>query len=61
MRWFFEDHLRKPLPDDFGEYAISVGFEDEDSFRRAVLREYLYSSYSNQSNDPESGGAQRED
>ena len=61
MRWFFEDHLRKPLPDDFGEYAISVGFEDEDSFRRAVLREYLYSSYSNQSNDPESGGAQRDD
>ena len=41
-RWYFEEHLRQPVPKDVVRYARDCGFEDELSLRRAVLREHCY-------------------
>ena len=44
LLWYFETRLGRPVVPDVGGYARSVGFEDEDAFRRAILREFLYSA-----------------
>ncbi|HSB72511.1 MAG TPA: TfuA-like protein [Candidatus Methylomirabilis sp.] len=43
LLWYFETRLGRPVVPDVRGYARSLGFEDEDAFRRAVLREFLYS------------------
>ena len=43
LRWYFEARLGRPVVPDVGSYARNIGFEDEAAFRRAILREYLYS------------------
>ena len=40
--WYFETRLGRPVVADVKDYARSIGFEDEDAFRRAILREFLY-------------------
>jgi hypothetical protein len=43
LLWYFETRLGRPVVPDVRGYAQSLGFEDEDAFRRAILREFLYS------------------
>jgi hypothetical protein len=43
LLWYFETRLGRPVVPDVRGYAQSLGFEDEDAFRRAILRELLYS------------------
>lgn len=43
LRWYFEEDLGRPVVTDVASHARSVGFADEDAFRRAVLREFCYS------------------
>jgi len=43
LAWYFETRLGRGLVSDAEQYALSVGFEDKAAFRRAILREYLYS------------------
>lgn len=40
--WFFERHLRAPVPVDVEAYARSGGFPDATALRRAVVREWHY-------------------
>jgi hypothetical protein len=42
LSWYFQTRLGRPAVSDVGGYARSVGFEDENAFRRAILREFLY-------------------
>jgi hypothetical protein len=42
LAWYFERHLKRPLPDDIDGAAREQGFESRDHFIRAVLREWLY-------------------
>jgi len=42
LRWFFEEILAQPVPDDTSTYRRSLGFVNDDAFRRALLKEYLY-------------------
>jgi hypothetical protein len=42
FRWYFEEHLRRPVPVDLVRYAHLAGFGDDASLRRAVLRELAY-------------------
>ena len=42
LRWYFEELLGRPVPDDPNNFARSLGFASPDAFRRALLREYLY-------------------
>lgn len=44
LLWYFETRLGRPVPPDVRGYSQSIGFEDEDAFRRAILREFLYSA-----------------
>jgi hypothetical protein len=60
MRWYFEEYLGEPVPPEVGLYARSVGFADEDAFRRAVLREFHFATRTGGS-VPRSGGDPRED
>jgi hypothetical protein len=41
-RWYFEEHLRAPVPEDLARHARAAGFESTALLRRAVLREYVY-------------------
>jgi hypothetical protein len=43
LLWYFETRLGRPVVPDVRGYARSLEFEDEDAFRRAILREFLYS------------------
>ena len=45
LSWYFEARLGRPVVQDIGGYARSIGFEDENAFRRAILREFLYSAH----------------
>jgi hypothetical protein len=40
--WYFERHLRRPLPDDVEDFARRLGFADVADFDAALLRERLY-------------------
>ena len=42
LQWYFEIRLGRPVVADIRAYAQSLGFEGEDAFRRAILREFLY-------------------
>jgi len=42
LHWYFEELLRRPVPDDTGSYARNLGFATPDAFRRALVKEYLY-------------------
>lgn len=44
LRWYFEDVMGRPVPDDPRQYASDLGFASPDAFRRALLKEYLYST-----------------
>ncbi len=44
LRWYFEERLGRPVPADLALYCRCAGFADESSFRRAILREYCYTS-----------------
>ncbi|MCC2662661.1 MAG: TfuA domain protein core [Geminicoccaceae bacterium] len=41
-RWFFEDCLGQPVPDDVAAFARASGFADAADFDGALVREYLY-------------------
>ena len=41
LRWYFE-RLGRPVEEDLERYARVLGFKDEGSFFRSVLREFLY-------------------
>ncbi len=43
LRWYFETRLGRPVVADVKDYARSMGFQDEEAFRRVILREFLYS------------------
>ncbi len=43
LSWYFQTRLGRPIASDIGGYARSIGFEDENALRRAILREFLYS------------------
>ncbi len=40
--WYFEQRLRRPLPDDVEDFARRLGFADAADFDAALLRERLY-------------------
>ena len=40
--WYFEDRLGIEYPANLDSYARGIGFEDRESFLRAVQREYLF-------------------
>jgi len=40
--WFFEQHLRRPMPDDVDAFARSLGFSTLVKFDSALRREWLY-------------------
>jgi hypothetical protein len=42
MRWYFNEHLGWQSIPDIAHHVRTVGFSDEDSFRRAVLCEFCY-------------------
>ena len=42
LRWYFEEILARPVPDDTSTYRRNLGFVNDDAFRRALLKEYLY-------------------
>jgi hypothetical protein len=42
LSWYFQTRLGRSVVSDVGGYARSIGFEDENAFRRAILREFLY-------------------
>lgn len=41
-RWYFNDHLGRPVPEDVAMYAERLGFADLGALFRAVLRERWY-------------------
>lgn len=44
LHWYFEQHLDRSFETDIAHYARSIGFQDENTFKRAVLDEYCYSA-----------------
>jgi hypothetical protein len=42
--WYFDGQLGATIPKDVGQYAASFGFVDLDSFRRALVREFCYTT-----------------
>jgi len=42
MRWYFETHLGRAIPQDIAVHVRRAGFASEAAFRLAVLREYCY-------------------
>jgi hypothetical protein len=45
LHWYFEKVLGRSPPHDPGDYARNLGFANSDTFRRALLREYLYREF----------------
>ncbi len=43
LRWYFESHLGEPVPEDVAGFARRMGFENEDAFLLALVREFCYS------------------
>ena len=43
FQWYFERRLGRPAETDLANFARRAGFADQQAFKRAVLREYLYS------------------
>jgi hypothetical protein len=42
LRWYFETHLGRPIPQDVAAHVRRAGFPGEAAFRQALLREYCY-------------------
>jgi hypothetical protein len=42
-RWYFEERLQRPVPDDLETYARSLDLTGEEGLLRLVLRELRYS------------------
>jgi hypothetical protein len=42
IHWYFEEVLGRLVPHDPMNYAREVGFANSDTFRRALIREYVY-------------------
>ncbi|MCP4660455.1 MAG: hypothetical protein GY856_34065 [bacterium] len=42
-RWYFEEHLGRPIPADLTSYALELDLADAAALRRAVVREYCFS------------------
>jgi hypothetical protein len=42
VRWYFETHLGRQVPQDVAAHVRRAGFPSEAAFRLAVLREYCY-------------------
>ncbi|MGH2583715.1 MAG: TfuA-like protein [Dehalococcoidia bacterium] len=40
--WYFEVHLRRPIPADIMRFVRDAGFEGYEAFTREILREYCY-------------------
>ena len=49
LHWYFEELLRRPVPDDANSHARNLGFATPDAFRRALIKEYLYRRFEHQS------------
>lgn len=43
LRWYFESRLGEPVPEDVAGFARRTGFENEDAFLLALVREFWYS------------------
>ena len=48
LRWYFEELLHRPVPNDLNSYARDLGFASNNAFRRALLREHLYRRFEDQ-------------
>jgi len=46
LRRYFEQRLGSTMAADLAEYCRDMGFQNESSFRRAILREYCYTGFS---------------
>lgn len=44
--WYFEVLLDRPVPEDVDAYAFEIGFGSIHTFRRALVKEYLYRHFS---------------
>jgi hypothetical protein len=42
LRWYFEEILCRPVPENPNSYARKLGFTRREAFRRALLKEFLY-------------------
>jgi hypothetical protein len=40
LEWYFDRHLQVGIPDDLGEYALSIGLSDIESLMRLILAEH---------------------
>ena len=56
LRWYFEERLDRPVAADLARYCHLAGFADENSFWRAVLREYCYAAHKRLSSRDSSDG-----
>ena len=42
VRWYFEDRLGRPVPDDLDDYCRTYGIESRAALERALGREFVY-------------------
>ena len=42
VRWYFEDRLGRPVPDDLNDYCRTYGIESQAALERALGREFVY-------------------
>jgi len=52
LRWYFEGRLGEPVPEDVADFARRAGFENEDAFLLALVRECCYSENASWRPDP---------
>ena len=45
LQWYFEKGSKRAVPSDLNSYARDFGFATPEAFRRALLREYLYTQH----------------
>ncbi|MFL6589632.1 MAG: TfuA-like protein [Chthoniobacterales bacterium] len=51
LQWYFEKDSTRPVPSDLNSYAQDLGFATVHAFRRALLREYLYTQHEKKTAD----------
>ena len=42
LSWYFGERLGIPVPEDLGDYAVSLGFADVGDFHALLAREYAF-------------------
>ncbi len=42
LRWYFEDRLARPVPDDLAAYCDALGFGSRAAFQQALAREFCF-------------------